>query len=722
MKNKANNQRETLHLGGWVLVFQFIFIGCGGTDPGIDQAIEAIQSGALAQAIEENRENNSISQTVAFESPEIPRLKNTRIIENSEFPKECEFEVPENKKDATASATKLFLDFFRPHLPSKPKLIKDFNSPLLPAPHLMGMDPKRNFALEALLGACLRKIYETPSTTRKVIDTVKKYQFGIISPPISTQTHEEHLAFLQRREKIENKPVEEFFKAGSLIRMMMRRSFNDDELNEIEKLSRRLTQELVESRKILFAFLDKRSSEITDSHLNNRYKAIDIFYQNRDQTKVHAGLSKIYKLINGKTVSNKILYSLPVEAIYTYGLASQIPKAGWDIHQPIYQRDEENPFKAAAYPYYHLNGDATAVARSKIIYRTVKNSEVTAKLAKRAIPAKNPVRLVFIDSGVDLIKYAHVGLTTFMSFNEKNRVASYDHQDLDDNVHIPDIGILGHGTSVMGTALHLLGRIDPKILKDRKLDIGMWKIFTSNIFLGYEFSYKSNQTWKAHPFSVVDSLIQNIQPSSKRPQPDIVSVSMVFSVYPALAFNKKENLINASPWLWVMASGNNGLQVKTYQNSCFHDFPAKLRPKNRILCVGAIIPGFGEDMIAAYSNYGPGVDLYTYQSFVPSCPNGTSCATPAISAMAVTLKHLFPKITPEQIKKSLIAAAEQRRLLLDPQVREDNTIYQNPLPEYSKQYRTIPFFDPQNPEMRQKAIDEARKLLEPPKNLARRSI
>jgi subtilisin family serine protease len=191
-----------------------------------------------------------------------------------------------------------------------------------------------------------------------------------------------------------------------------------------------------------------------------------------------------------------------------------------------------------------------------------------------------------------------------------------------------------------------------------------------------------------------------------RVSPHIVSMSLSF---PSWSFRNKDgqrDFLKRAPWLWVMAAGNSATDIGLERRTCFGDVPSEYRKDDAILCVGALEKGMTGDRIAHYSNFGTRVDVYAYDSYIRHCPNGTSCATPAISAAAAVIKAKFPAMTTAQLKQAIVAASVERDLEIAPRPAR------SPLAPASRPTgvkRRVRVFDPAT--MIPKALEQARLIM-----------
>ncbi len=496
----------------------------------------------------------------------------------------------------------------------------------------------------------------------------------------------------------------------------LRSEFKDDELVELLALNQRLLREWDTSVNELAQVIQEHEAMLAETLKTPRYRAMQLIVEMKDPTQRATATSLLANLIDTLGGKNRLLElengAYSAHSIYPFGLISIIPFNQMSKGDIDFKSDD--PFNFAKYAQQALMNSMEAVEGRIAIYKAFRDRASEVYKITRVQPDASAVRVAFLDSGIDPIKYNHLGMGAFLSLNEPGRVASYDFSDLDANPYIPEIGWFGHGTLVMGTFLHVLGRTTRSILDQKKLDVGMWKTVSNMNLLGNYDAADSKSTWTSNPYAYMHALRTVIKDTSKRPKPDIVSVSMVTTVNNILAALKEPELIKQAPWLWVMAAGNEARDVTSSaadvdgKHGCFTDIPEASRPKDQILCVGAVRAGYGKDYVASYSNFGKDVDVYTYQLFESKCPRGTSCSTPAIAAAATHLKFLYPTLSPSQLKTALVLASEERELEVDIDIDNDRTGFLS-VPKLTLEKRKIHFFDPLT--MMDRAEKEALKLV-----------
>ena len=188
--------------------------------------------------------------------------------------------------------------------------------------------------------------------------------------------------------------------------------------------------------------------------------------------------------------------------------------------------------------------------------------------------------------------------------------------------------------------------------------------------------------------------------------PQIVSASVTFDLAPFLTKIGREDLLLGAPWLWIMAAGNQRINLdhgRGKSPACLGDIQPINRNDERILCVGAVKKGVepSVDQIARYSNTGSRVEIYTYDTFTDMCPTGTSCATPAITAAAAAVVAAVPGLSAEQVKLSILNASDERELEIE--------TGSSGVTDASAPKLRIKFFNPLT--MTTRAIGEAKKLI-----------
>ena len=299
------------------------------------------------------------------------------------------------------------------------------------------------------------------------------------------------------------------------------------------------------------------------------------------------------------------------------------------------------------------------------------------------IAAPDAVRVSVVDSGFNYLLFPEI-----MYFNSNSPM--YDMIDDDTEVYLTDrYDKATHGVGTSGSLLSLVAHVEPEVINNNMIDLGLIKIFpdiSSNV---------DPKRRNDNDLNVIKALMGKV---------DIVSRS-ISTYYISEEFDKALSEID---FLYVIAAGNSGRQIyndpmkerKESLSSCYTTTEEKYRPKDRILCVGALEKGIIQDAITDYTNVGSHVDVYTYESFLNLCPNGTSCATPGIAAAATMVKAKYPELSPEQLRLAIVNASTPTEV----------NITKHPLlADLDTDTALVPFFDPERD--MEKAYIEAEKLL-----------
>lgn len=360
------------------------------------------------------------------------------------------------------------------------------------------------------------------------------------------------------------------------------------------------------------------------------------------------------------------------------------------------ERYQLNPVINVLYAQGDQQGEPAEMARYRGIYARYRD-RYQEPIPAHAARDPRPVRVTFMDTGVDYLRYARL-IAPYLG-NGPGELQSFDYADDVQSPYAPAVLELRHGTGTLATLLTLISHEASDILEQGKLEVSEWKVVsTRNLLAGI---WGRTVSWENREDRVPRALIGNIQQAGEpgSVSPDIVSISMVLYLVDYFRSVGMNRILLQAPWLWVMAAGNDGMNVKrdpATTHGCFTDFPATDRDDTRILCVGALIRGRNgdSDRIAGYSNYGSRVDVYAYSTYDRECPNGTSCATPAITAAAAILKARFPRLTPAQIKNVIVGSAVTKTLEVDPRTLPPGIA--------PGAWRTVRVFDP--PTMMDRAL------------------
>ncbi|MBD3583735.1 S8 family peptidase [Flavobacterium selenitireducens] len=119
--------------------------------------------------------------------------------------------------------------------------------------------------------------------------------------------------------------------------------------------------------------------------------------------------------------------------------------------------------------------------------------------------------------------------------------------------------------------------------------------------------------------------------------------------------------------LIVMAAGNNGNDIDLAENQ---NFPMDFDKSNKevadnVITVGASNATYGENLVAAFSNYGkqnvdvfsPGTRIYaTTPENNYAYLQGTSMAAPNVAGVAALIRSYYPKLSAAQVKQILMTS------------------------------------------------------------------
>lgn len=539
----------------------------------------------------------------------------------------------------------------------------------LPNPAITAAQTELDAAMTQF-GSCLRDLGKDTSTALQALEWFKIYNLPNGQRPLSTLTDDELKAFNKAH-------VGDFTEENPAIVIMLRSQLSDSDLDEVQALVARYKAALLAAEKNIFTVLDSRSALVSlYAEKLDRYKVLQTIRQLSDKDTTGEATAKaisdIISAENGAVPQD--LANFPSNLLNPYAISSVIPDEGMEL-KPL-TLSAENPFQSVLVPLGNLAGDPASDDKTRMVYKLLRDRDnpefISHPSAESAAKApEDVVHVAFIDSGIDWVTNPDLGL--FLSNNRADEVSNGDFADGDLNPYVPSVSEWGHGSGTSATLLTIMSHYAPETLKSRSLDLAMWKVFGIREILsggaGKEVS------WSNRP-SVPNAIVSNIESTGVKPK--IVSVSMSFTLSNYLKRKKKEAVLKSAPWLWVMSAGNDAADLdttaagagETTENgqillpACFSDIAPENRVDSRILCVGAAISGIVNDKIAAYSNYGKRVDVYAYQSYIDICPNGTSCATPSVAGAAAAIAAKYPKLTPEQIKEVIVAAAEERTLAI----------------------------------------------------------
>lgn len=139
-------------------------------------------------------------------------------------------------------------------------------------------------------------------------------------------------------------------------------------------------------------------------------------------------------------------------------------------------------------------------------------------------------------------------------------------------------------------------------------------------------------------------------------------------VYDALKYAASQDV------LFVLAAGNDGLNLDDPNNPNYPNDHQNIKGQEfvgNVITVGALTPYFGEDMVAAFSNYGkenvdvfaPGDDIYsTLPENEYKFQGGTSMAAPMVSGLAALIRSHYPQLSATQVKKIIMESGIKTKL------------------------------------------------------------
>jgi cell wall-associated protease len=130
-------------------------------------------------------------------------------------------------------------------------------------------------------------------------------------------------------------------------------------------------------------------------------------------------------------------------------------------------------------------------------------------------------------------------------------------------------------------------------------------------------------------------------------------------VFEAIKYAEKKDV------LFVHAAGNDGNNIDLAENINFPNDSDdnKIEFASNVLTVGALNNGYGEGVIASFSNYGtlnvdvfaPGDEIYaTIPNNKYKYLQGTSMAAPNAAGVAALIRSYYPKLSAKQVKQILM--------------------------------------------------------------------
>ncbi|MEK6704622.1 MAG: S8/S53 family peptidase [Bdellovibrionota bacterium] len=645
----------------------------------IESAIVRMQKGELIRQIEQAA-NDNVDNDSDIELPDVPGLDPPSLPPSLDIPGDAPSYPPDAVPEPADVSTENPCDAPRPSDKerSKEDVIKK-------------------------LGACMRDQLERPLMLEDAFKYFQTFKLEKNSEPLSSLSDEDLDKFLKA-----NKFNSVDTLLGGLKADKLRNSFSDDELKELVALASKRKQALSTTANNIFALVEANIEIFNElAKTINRYQLLLALNELSKALDSSAPTNKIMEKILKICVAARIsvpttmeIKELPVGFLIPYAIEVVVPDEGYEL-KPLHWL--ENPFEVAKRGFANLGDHPDVVKKTLITYSMLRESERVVKLPEHPEPSPDAAHVAIIDSGVDFLTFPDLGLFLGRE-GKKGELASFDYADDDANPWLSAISDnFSHGSSTSATLLTVAAHYAPEVLRERKLDLAVWKMYSIRDMLAGTFQDITN--WRGRFFPILDSVIASARSGKDSLKPKVVSVSMSFNTKEFLSIAKQEDLIKNTPWLWVMSAGNEGVDVnQVVVPSCFNDLAADKRSDARILCVGALVRGIVNDKITSYSNFGKRVEVYAYESYTNLCPNGTSCSTPAVASTAAILAAKFPKITPEQIKEVILESAEERELETD----GDNFL--GPYGTLKKPVlRTIKVFDPTT--MLQVAIENAKKKL-----------
>ncbi|MBL6990313.1 MAG: hypothetical protein ISR65_11065 [Bacteriovoracaceae bacterium] len=355
--------------------------------------------------------------------------------------------------------------------------------------------------------------------------------------------------------------------------------------------------------------------------------------------------------------------SMPLvfDYMYPFALEGIIPDHRDDLHL---LSSWKNPLRTALHEKETLNSPIMAHNQAISTYRKVRNQRPLLKQNLNNLDP-NAVKVLFVDSGFDFL--SNPEFAQDIGSGENGRLRSFDYSDLHPSPWAPTLQELDHGTKVLAGFYNLLNTFSPQIRSKHKLNLGLWKVESTKNILSMDKEGNLPEdlgrfSSVSHPF--LNGLRQLLDSEITQNFPDILATSLhAFDMSNALTYYlRRPNLILNTPWLWVMAAGNQQedmANISDEQVGCFADVEASKRPDDRIICVGSAQLINNKIQIAPYSNYGDFVDVYTLESFDPKCDWGTSCSQVGITYAATLLKEKFPQLLAANIKSIILEASDE---------------------------------------------------------------
>jgi hypothetical protein len=506
---------------------------------------------------------------------------------------------------------------------------------------------------------------------------VQQYRTGLLHVRLSSLSEEALDTFLKERALDSRGFI--FPHASSKVvddLMSRRRSyFLESELMELQLLAMKRTMAVWQGERAMFALLDAYRPVFDHFAKSiNRYELLLALRDSAKASEEERDPRKASQIVAAKVLpilkAAKMIVPENFEQLASFlnpfGVLAACPDVGHETD--ALNNPGENPVDKVLEAFATFGGPEEGVKKARDLYAGLLKQDEAKLPVPAAIAAPHAVRVTVMDSGIDYVRYPE--LATFLGSGSRDWGDGWE-GDLNPFLPASDF-TFSHGSGTTATVLSVLAHFAPQVLRDRMIDLSVWKLQSIRGVLSYPIMRPD--LW-ANRLSAQESLITAAEIAGGirlTPQgwvtPQILSASMTFTLGALLKARGQEGLMAGTPWLWVMAAGNEGVEVeKDAMSACLNDIPAAQRPTSRLLCVGALKRGIVNDRVAGYSNFGPRVDVYAYESYSDLCPNGTSCATPAISGAVAALAALDPSLTPEQLRARILEASEERELEVDPE-------------------------------------------------------
>lgn len=544
------------------------------------------------------------------------------------------------------------------------------------------------------LGVCLRQVISPALLAIQAMNYWKAYQLPVGLQPLSQFNDRDLQLFLMTQFK---KPEIIVGKdpATEPLLALQRKQFTDADLDELLALVKRRDHALMLAEK-------KISTWFTSANFKNavrlavksfdRYQVLEQLVTESeevgriDRTGLSAYKNLVPLLLGNKEIAQQLKSVglltafgsmherageiLPLYNLHPYALLALIPRAG-EENTPLHGKGQ-NPFFVIREFQGELGDFSGKLSEKNSVlesnferYKKYRDQDQKQSLSlENQKPfSEDAVKIAFIDTGIDYLQYPE--LAPFLS------KGSMDYADFDESPYLSGISLLDHGTATTASLLTVLSQKAPELLKNRGIELAMWKLSSIRSLLSGVLDHDLWRWNPRHTIGFFDLLLDQ----KKRLQvptfiPKIVSFSASFQSRDFLVNSGQQNLLKNIPWLWVMAAGNENINIDQAKTACFQDIPEAYRGQDRVLCVGALVKRQGMPKIASYSNYGNAVTVYAYESYEKLCPSGTSCATPAVSAAATLIASKFPALTAVEIKQVIVDAAEEKTLDVELDARE----------------------------------------------------